>query len=148
MGLVEVHPYRFTAVTEIDAEVIRETRQFAALQTAAMARLAIPRLGEGDRAWASQLADEAAATIHGGGEWLPAHARLLEHLFRRTENRLFSFLLEDLWFVVLRNLTQTDLSMDERVAIATAVTDLGAAILAADVSQAEAAARRMFGNFD
>ncbi|WP_198147921.1 GntR family transcriptional regulator [Microbacterium sp. XT11] len=141
IGLVAVHPSRFTMVTEITEEMARSTWEFSGLYAGNIVRLAFPHLSQEARAHALTLIEAAATTVDSPTEWLSAHIALFSFLAERSGNELYRTLLGDSWYLVLRNLIHVGIP-DGATASFRA---LARAIIAEDREAAERAARRVFG---
>jgi len=145
IGLVEMHPSRYTVVTEISDEMARWTWEFTGLYAGNIVRLALPRLDDDERAEAVRLVHEAIAEVPSATQWLPAQIALFGFLAERAGNELYRSLLGDSWYLILRNLARIGISPENHAESIRALTELADAIGAEDRGAAEQAARRVFG---
>jgi DNA-binding GntR family transcriptional regulator len=145
IGLVEMHPSRYTVVTEVTDDMARATWEFAGLYASNVVHLAFPRLGDAEREHALTLVDEAAAAVDSRERWLTSQIALFGFLTEHSGNELYRCLLGDSWYLVLRNLIWLGISTDARPRITEALARLGEAIRDGDRDTAARAASAVFG---
>lgn len=145
IGLIEMHPSRYTVVTEITPEMARATWEFTGLYAGNIVHLALPGLDASERATLLALVDAAITATRAENGWLQGLIGLFGFLAERTGNELYRSLLGDSWYLILRNLSSRGVSAESREGFASALTALSAAIRAGDGEAAERAARAIFG---
>lgn len=145
VGLVESVASRRTTVSTVTSEEIRATRELTSLYAGALARMAVEKASDADRARDELHIGRVAAMIAGRGDWLPPVGMITQRLYLRARNPMLSFFAGDSWYRILRDLRREPLSSMQRADIRGAVLDLGAAVRANDPAAAEAAGRRIFG---
>lgn len=145
IGLIEMHPSRYTVVTDITPEMSRATWEFTGLYAGNIVHLALPRLDESERATLLVLIDAAIAASPSEHGWLQGLIGLFGFLAERTGNELYRSLLGDSWYLILRNLSRLGISAETHEGFAVSLAALSDAIRAGDVEAAERAARSIFG---
>ncbi|WP_067196369.1 GntR family transcriptional regulator [Microbacterium sp. XT11] len=145
IGLVEMHPSRYTVVTAITPEMARATWEFTGLFAGNVVRLAFPRLGETERAQVVELIAAAIEKVPSNAEWLTAQIALFGYLADRAHNDLYRSLLGDSWYLILRNLARIGISPAGQAESIRALHLLSDAFVEGDLLAAERAAQRVYG---
>ncbi len=146
IGLVEIEPSRFTRVTVVTPELIRQHRELAGLMAGAAARMAVVRLTEDELAHALELVDAVAAALPDPSAASQARHRLFSYLSRNSGNRAHHALMADVEIALTRSLGRMRLRPlcapeDEHAACA----DMRAAIVARDAEEIERVIRLQHG---
>jgi DNA-binding GntR family transcriptional regulator len=145
IGLVEMHPSRYTVVTPITPEMARATWEFTGLFAGNIVRLALPRLSAAERSHVVQLIGAAIEKIPSNADWLSAQIALFGYIAERSGNDLYRSLLGDSWYLILRNLARIGISPAGQAESIRALHLLADAFVEGDLGAAERAAQRVYG---
>lgn len=106
LGLVETAPSRFTRVTFVDEDLVRDTLVYAGFMAGLSVRIAVPRLSDDDvTAAVAMLNDVIDANESDDHERLFDTARVLVRFMAdRAGNQVFSAVLRETGLVAMRNL--------------------------------------------
>lgn len=145
IGLVEMHPSRYTVVTELTPEMATATWEFIALYAGNIVHLALRHLRDDERDHLLGLIDDAAAAVSSPTDWLPAQIALFAFLAERAQNELYSSLLGDSWYLILRNLSLMGVDSERHGATVGWLSALADSVRCGDSEAAERAARAVYG---
>lgn len=108
LGLVEMSPSRFTRVTELSAELVASTVEYADLQAGVALRLAMRRMDDSQLDEAIVLLDRMiAATDQEDAEALALESRLfVDHLTTHSGNPVFARMQHQVALLVARSIGQ------------------------------------------
>ena len=143
VGLVEMHPSRYTQVTEVQPQLTEKTLEYAGYLGGAVAAIAVPRLNEAEREEAAAL---ARALDDGLGDAATLTARrweLLHYLSRHSDNEILDTVLDQTSMPLSRNLRPWAVDVTERDHMREVHAALADAILAGDGHAAEHLVRAM-----
>ncbi len=143
VGLVEMHPSRYTQVTEVPPQLTEKTLEYAGYLGGAVAAIAVPRLDEAEREEAAAL---ARALDDGLGDAATLTARrweLLHYLSRHSDNEILDTVLDQTSMPLSRNLRPWAVDVTERDHMREVHAALADAILAGDGHAAEHLVRAM-----
>lgn len=143
VGLVEMHPSRYTQVTEVPPQLTEKTLEYAGYLGGAVAAIAVPRLNEAEREEAAAL---ARALDDGLGDAATLTARrweLLHYLSRHSDNEILDTVLDQTSMPLSRNLRPWAVDATERDHMREVHAALADAILAGDGHAAEHLVRAM-----
>ncbi|MBN9157204.1 MULTISPECIES: GntR family transcriptional regulator [unclassified Microbacterium] len=143
VGLVEMHPSRYTQVTEVPPQLTEKTLEYAGYLGGAVAAIAVPRLNEAEREEAAAL---ARALDDGLGDAATLTARrweLLHYLSRHSDNEILDTVLDQTSMPLSRNLRPWAVDVTERDHMREVHAALADAILAGDGHAAEHLVRAM-----
>lgn len=143
VGLVEMHPSRYTQVTEVPPQLTEKTLEYAGYLGGAVAAIAVPRLTEAEREEAAAL---ARALDDGLGDPATLTARrweLLHYLSRHSDNGILDTVLDQTSMPLSRNLRPWAVEDTEREHMREVHAALADAILAGDGHAAEHLVRAM-----
>lgn len=106
LGLVEISPSRYTRVTVVDDEVVKETLEFVGLQSGLALRLAVPQMSPAALETTSELVNGLLdANERGDVPALVKQMRELNaHVADHVGNRILRRVLEETRLLVERNL--------------------------------------------
>lgn len=144
IGLVEIEPSRFTRVTVVTPELIRQHRELAGHMAGAAARMALTRLTAPQLAHALDLADALASALPDPRAASAARHALFSYLSRNSGNPAHHALMADVEIALTRSLGRMPLrpaAGSERDACAA----LRAAIAARDAEGLERLIRAQHG---
>ena len=143
VGLVEMHPSRYTQVTEVPPQLTEKTLEYAGYLGGAVAAIAVPRMNAAER-------EEAAALAHALDDGLddPAilaarRADLLPYLSRHSDNEILDAVLDQTSMPLSRNLRPWAVDDAERTGMRELHAALADAILAGDGHAAEHLLRKL-----
>lgn len=139
VGLMEVHPNRYSMVTDITDERSRATREFAASQGEEIIREAALALSDRDLDLACELIRDAMESVETGSGWIEAHVELFTFLTERSLNDLYRLMLNDFWYLVFRDLYLGEPRVDTKKSL----EELESAIRARSANAGIRAVRRM-----
>jgi DNA-binding GntR family transcriptional regulator len=143
IGLVEMYPSRYTQVTEVSAELTAKTLEFAGYVGGAIAAIAVPRLSDGERTEAAQLALALSESLDDAPAVAAARWSLIRYLSERGHNEIFRTVLDETSMLMYRNLRSWSLSTAEGDRMRALHAQLADAILAGDGPAAEHLVRAM-----
>lgn len=95
IGLVEIEPSRFTRVTTITPESIREHRELAGYMAGVAAHMAVARLSDDELAHTLDLVDGVEAALADPAAASAARMALFGYLSRHSGNPIHHGLIED-----------------------------------------------------
>ncbi|WP_295014792.1 GntR family transcriptional regulator [uncultured Microbacterium sp.] len=145
IGLVEMHPSRFTEVTEVSPEDTANARQYAGYVGGAIAAIAVPRLREETRL---QLVDHVRALdglLDDSARLAESRWGVIRALATKSGNDVFQTMLDETSLLIVRNLRPWVLSGYEQDRMRALHADLAAAMLDGDGHAAERAVRGIHG---
>lgn len=145
VGMVTMYPSRYTEVTLVTPESVAAALTFAGLQAGIVARMACPRLEDGDFDAISALISEIGATMDDPVECSRIRRALIAHLAEHTGNHLQQSLIGEANLGMARALREYVIPDEHRPQMLAGCADLDAALRAGDADAAEQACRRLYG---
>lgn len=143
LGMVSIQPSRFTVVTPVTPEEIRESMEAAGYYAGAVARMAIARMNQEEKHEAVVLVETLDRVLDDPVSSSRTRLDLLTHLRRHASNRVYQLLSDDWVIVLLRSLRLFAPSPDDLDLMRAACRDLNRAIRTGDAEVAERAARAL-----
>ncbi|MBS1698933.1 MAG: GntR family transcriptional regulator [Actinobacteria bacterium] len=143
VGLVEMHPSRYTEVTDVPPRLTEKTLEYAGYFGGAIAAIAVPRLTAAERTEAAALARALDDGRDDPSVLAARRGELLRFLSTRTDNAIFTAVLDETSMPLTRNLRSWTADDAESEHMRALHADLAAAILAGDGPAAERLVRAM-----
>ncbi|SDM45029.1 DNA-binding transcriptional regulator, GntR family [Microbacterium azadirachtae] len=143
VGLVEMHPSRYTQVTEVPPQLTEKTLEYAGYFGGAVAAIAVPRLTETEREQAAALARALDEGLDDPTVLAARRSELLQYLSRHSDNEILDAVLDQTSMPLSRNLRPWTVEGAEREQMREIHASLAEAILAGDGHAAEHFLRAM-----
>jgi DNA-binding GntR family transcriptional regulator len=143
VGLVEMHPSRYTQVTEVPPQLTEKTLEYAGYFGGAVAAIAVPRLTETEREQAAALARALDEGLDDPAVLAARRGELLQYLSRHSDNEILDAVLDQTSMPLSRNLRPWTVEGAEREQMRGIHAALAEAILAGDGHAAEHFLRAM-----
>jgi DNA-binding GntR family transcriptional regulator len=144
LGMVTMYPSRYTEVTEVSAETVAQSLEFAGHQAGIAARLAVPRITSAQRAHVIGLIAKMSAAIDDSVKTSDARWAVFSYLGARTGNAQHRALIDDASMVVLRNLRGWAVPQADRERMQGVYRDFRVAVRDRDGDEAERLTRAMY----
>lgn len=143
LGLVTMYPSRYTEVTAVTPEMAEQTREFAAYQAGATARMAVPRLSDETRERTAALVEELCTALDDGEGLAEARWAVFAYLADHCGNAQHEMLMEDATLPLLRNLREWRISSSDRERMQETARSFADAVRRGDADEAERLARAL-----
>ena len=143
VGLVEMHPSRYTQVTEVPPQLTEKTLEYAGYFGGAIAAIAVPRLNDAERERAAALARELDDGLDDAAALTARRWELLHYLSQHSDNEILDTVLDQTSMPLSRNLRPWAVEDTEREHMREVHAALADAILAGDGHAAEHLVRAM-----
>ncbi|WAA65374.1 GntR family transcriptional regulator [Microbacterium oxydans] len=144
LGMVTMYPSRYTEVTEVTAETIAQSLEFAGYQAGVAARLAIPRLTAAEREHVVRLAVGMHASLDDAARTSDARWAVFAYLGEHSGNAQHRTLMEDASTVLFRNLRDWAVPTADRGRMRQVYIDFSDAVRKGDGAGAEHLVRAMY----
>ncbi|MGW9113898.1 GntR family transcriptional regulator [Microbacterium sp. NPDC055683] len=145
IGMVEMLPSRSTRVTEVTEEDVRASREHAGYQAGIVAHMAVPRLGDAERAAAIRMVDAVVDALDAPAAASARRRELFSFLSGMSGNRLHHAHLAEMELALERNLQHLVPDEGEAAAQLELYAALREAIAAGDGDAAERIVRSLHG---
>jgi DNA-binding GntR family transcriptional regulator len=143
LGLVTMYPSRYTEVTQVTPELVRETLELAGYQAGVTARLAVPRLSDEERAHLADLVEDMYDTIDDDVLTSESRWAVFSYLSERGNNSQHAAIVSDSSIAVFRNLRGWRVPVDDRARMRQIYVDFRDAVMQGDGDAAERLVRAM-----
>lgn len=144
LGMVIMYPSRYTEVTEVTAETIAQSLEFAGYQAGIAARLAIPRLTSAQREHVARLAVGMDAALDDVARTSDARWAVFAYLGQHCGNAQHRTLMDDASTVLFRNLRDWSVPASDRGRMRQVYIDFCDAVRKGDGAGAEPLVRAMY----
>ncbi|GAB3595294.1 GntR family transcriptional regulator [Microbacterium tumbae] len=145
IGLVTMYPSRYTEVTEVTDAVVADSREFAALQSGFVARLACARMTDAEHAEIDRLIDEIVDGVDDLKGASLARQRLFDRLSELSGNALQHALMTEASLALARNLQGLPHDDDDRDRALSLYAELREAMRSRDAEAVERISRAIHG---
>jgi DNA-binding GntR family transcriptional regulator len=143
LGLVAMHPSRFTEVTHVTPEIVDQTREFAGYQAGISARMGVPWLEPDERITAGLLVEDMFASLDAPRRTADTRAAVFGFLSARSRNARHIAVVRESAVAVSRNLRDWHVPDSDRARMRQVYVDFREAVLRGDGDDAERHARTM-----
>lgn len=143
LGLVTMYPSRYTEVTQVTPELVRETLELAGYQAGVTARLAVPRLSDEERAHLADLVEDMCDTLDDDVLTSESRWAVFSYLSERGNNSQHAAIVSDSSIAVFRNLRGWRVPVDDRARMRQVYVDFRDAVMQGDGDAAERLVRAM-----
>lgn len=143
LGLVTMYPSRYTEVTQVTPELVRETLELAGYQAGVTARLAVPRLSDEERAHLADLVEDMYDTLDDDVLTSESRSAVFSYLSDRGNNSQHAAIVSDSSIAVFRNLRGWRVPVDDRARMRQVYVDFRDAVMQGDGDAAERLVRAM-----
>lgn len=143
LGLVTMYPSRYTEVTMVTPEIVRETLEFAGYQAGVSARLGVPRLTASEREYLAGLVEQMYTSLDDGPVTSERRWAVFSYLSNRSQNSQHAGLVTDSSIALFRNLRGWVVPAEDRTRMRQVYADFRDAVLRGDGDDAERHARAM-----
>lgn len=144
LGLVTMYPSRYTEVTLVTPEIVRETLEFAGYQAGMSARLGVPRLSASERDYLAGLIEQMYTSLDDGLVTSETRWAVFSYLSNRSQNSQHAGLVTDSSIALFRNLRGWVVPVEDRTRMRQVYVDFRDAVLRGDGDDAEHHARAMY----
>lgn len=142
LGLVTMYPSRYTEVTTVTPQIVEQTLEFAGYQAGLVARMAVPKLDDAERAHLADLVGQLSAS-HRSSDISRTRWAVFSYLADRCGNVQQRRLIQDAGIALFRNLREWIVPEEDVERMQRIYADFGVAVRAADGDSAERLAREM-----
>lgn len=143
LGMVMMHPSRYTEVTEVTTDTVAQSLAFAGYQAGIAARLAVPRLSVVQREHVAELVEAMYDSLPDSVQTMNTRWAVFAYLGEHSDNAQHYVVIEETTVALRRNLRHWTVPVDDRERMLQVYVDFRDAILRGDGDEAERLTREM-----